>query len=422
MYSNTIEFARKLDAEDSLASFRDKFHIPHLHGKQAIYFTGNSLGLQPKNTETYLKEELEEWRTWGVEGHFNAKRPWFAYHEFFSESLSKIVGAKPEECVAMGSLTANLHFLLVSFYRPTKERFKIICEQKPFPSDTYAFASQARFHGFDPNEAIIELQPREGEYIIRTEDIIDTIEKHKDELALVCLGGVNYFTGQLFDMKSISEAAHKAGAFVGFDLAHAVGNVPLQLHDWNVDFACWCSYKYMNSGPGGVAGLFVHEKYSKLKDIPRFEGWWGYNPETRFNMTAEFEPMAGAGAWQVSNAPVFTMACHRAALDIFDQTSMESLRLKSEKLTGYLEYLIKEIIAENGVDSIRIITPENPVERGCQLSLIFPTKGKEVFNKLTEAGIISDWREPNVVRVAPVPLYNSFEDVFLFAQELKKMF
>lgn len=422
MYSNTIEFARELDAKDSLASFRDKFYFPHLHGKQAIYFTGNSLGLQPKNTETYLKEELEEWKTWGVEGHFNAKRPWFAYHEFFLESLSKIVGAKPEEVVAMGSLTANLHLLLVSFYRPTKERFKIICEQKPFPSDTYAFASQARFHGFDPNEAIIELQPREGEYIIRTEDILATIEKHKDEVALVCLGGVNYFTGQLFDMKSITEAAHKAGAFAGFDLAHAVGNVPLQLHDWNVDFACWCSYKYMNSGPGGVAGIFVHEKYSKLKEIPRFEGWWGYDPETRFNMKAEFEPMAGAGAWQVSNAPVFTMACHRAALDIFDQTSMVELRAKSEKLTGYLEFLIKEIIKEKGADSIRIITPENPAERGCQLSLIFPNKGKEVFNSLTEAGIISDWREPNVVRIAPAPLYNSFEDVYIFAQELKKMF
>lgn len=422
MYSNTIEFARKLDAEDKLASFRDKFYFPHLHGKEAIYFTGNSLGLQPKNTETYLKEELEEWKTWGVEGHFNAKRPWFAYHEFFSKSLSKIVGAKPEEVVAMGSLTANLHLLLVSFYRPTKERFKIICEQKPFPSDTYAFASQARFHGFDPKEAIIELQPREGEYIIRTEDILATIEKYKEEVALVCLGGVNYFTGQLFDMKSITKAAHNAGAFAGFDLAHAVGNVPLQLHDWGVDFACWCSYKYMNSGPGGVAGIYVHEKYSKLKEIPRFEGWWGYDPETRFNMTAEFEPMVGAGAWQVSNAPVFTMACHRAALDIFDQTSMAALREKSEKLTGYLEFLIKEIIKEKGENSIRIITPENPAERGCQLSLIFPTKGKEVFNSLTDAGIISDWREPNVVRVAPVPLYNSFEDVYIFAQELKKMF
>lgn len=422
MYQNTIEFAQQLDTEDKLASFRDKFHFPKLHGKEAIYFTGNSLGLQPKETRRYLNEELEDWQKWGVEGHFNSRRPWFAYHEFFSESLSKIVGCKPSECVAMGSLTANLHFLLVSFYKPTKERFKIICEQKPFPSDIYAFASQARFHGFDPKEAIIEVMPREGEYTIRTEDILATIEKHKDEVALVCFGGVNYFTGQLFDMKVITEAGQKAGAKVGFDLAHAAGNVPMELHNWNVDFACWCSYKYMNSGPGGVAGIYVHERYSRLKDISRFEGWWGFDPESRFQMTSEFQPMEGAGAWQVSNAPVFTMACHRAALDIYDQTSMADLRNKSEKLTGYLEYLVNEIIKEKGKDSIQIITPHNPSERGCQLSLIFPSKGKEVFNALLEAGIISDWREPNVVRVAPTPLYNSFEDVFVFASELKKQF
>lgn len=422
MYQNTIEFALKQDAEDKLSALRSEFLFPQWNGKDCIYLTGNSLGLQPKNTELYLKEELADWHKYGVEGHFHAKRPWFHYHEFFSESLSKIIGCKPEECVAMGSLTANLHLLLVSFYRPDKKRFKIICEQKPFPSDTYAFASQIRFHGFDPAKALIELKPREGEYTLRTEDILAQIDLHKDELALVCLGAVQYFTGQFFDLKQITRAAHQAGAKAGFDLAHAAANVPLELHDWDVDFACWCSYKYMNSGPGGVAGIYVHEKYSKQKDIARFEGWWGNDAQSRFLMKPEFEPMAGAAAWQLSNAPVFTMACHRAALDIFDKTSMQDLRQKSRKLTGYLAFLLEEIRTQYGKDSLQIITPHNEEERGAQLSLVFPHKGKEVFENISKAGIIADWREPNVMRIAPVPLYNSFEDVYRFANELKKQF
>lgn len=419
MYKESIDFAKEADREDALSELRNNFWFPELNGKEARYFTGNSLGLQPKTVEKYLQEELEDWRKWGVEGHFHSRRPWFAYHEFFSESLSRIVGCEPTECVAMGSLTANLHLLLVSFYRPTKQRFKIICEQKPFPSDTYAFHSQARFHGFDPAAAVIELKPREGEYLLHTEDILRTIEEHKDELALVCLGGVNFFTGQLFDMEAITRAAHAAGAFAGFDLAHAAGNVELKLHDWDVDFACWCSYKYLNSGPGGVAGIYVHERFSRQTDIPRFEGWWGYEPETRFRMEGAFVPMEGAGAWQLSNAPVFTMACHRASLDVFDRTDMAALRAKSVRLTAYLEFLLKKIIEEKGAQSMRIITPEDPAQRGCQLSLIFPSRGKEVFAAVTEAGIVADWREPDVMRVAPVPLYNRFEDVFVFAEVLK---
>lgn len=418
-FENRADYAAKLDAEDVLKDFRGKFIFPVINNKTPLYFTGNSLGLQPVTAKDAILTEIEDWAKYGVEGHFEARNPWYSYHEMFSNALSKICGALPSEVIAMGSLTNNVHLLMVSFYRPTKERFKIICERKAFPSDIYALHSQVRFHGFEPDEALIEVAPRDGETTIRHEDILEAIERHAAELALVMFGGVNYFTGQLFNMKSITEAGHKAGAMVGFDLAHAVGNVKLDLHDWGVDFAAWCSYKYLNSGPGSVAGIFVHEKHHKNNSIPRFEGWWGTNPETRFLMSDTFESMESAGAWQLSNAPVLSMAVHKASLDIFMDAGMDRLIAKSKQLTAYLEFLVKEINAEKGKTLIEIITPENPAERGCQLSLQFPGHGKDLFKKLTSQGIIADWREPNVVRVAPVPLYNSFTDVYGFYKVLR---
>lgn len=420
-FEKSAEYAANADAEDVLKDFRKKFIFPELNGITALYFTGNSLGLQPETAKDALLTEIDDWAKFGVEGHFEARNPWYSYHEMFSVGLSKICGALPTEVVAMGSLTNNLHLLMVSFYRPTKERFKIICEKKAFPSDIYALHSQARFHGFHPNEAVIEVAPREGETTIRHEDILDAIHQHSHELALVMFGGVNYFTGQLFDMKSITEAGHKAGAVVGFDLAHAAGNVKLELHHWNVDFAAWCSYKYLNSGPGSVAGIFVHEKHHKNNTLPRFEGWWGTNPDTRFLMSDTFDSMENAGAWQLSNAPVFSMAVHKASLDIFMEAGMDRLIEKSKKLTAYLEFLVKTLNAEMGTNVIEVITPENQAERGCQLSLRFPGYGKDLFHRLTKHGIIADWREPNVVRVAPVPLYNSFTDVYGFYSTLKSI-
>jgi kynureninase len=419
-FEQSLDFARKLDENDPLKKFRKRFYLPPHNGKKAVYFCGNSLGLQPKTVRENINLELDDWAKHGVEGHFQAKYPWFSYHEILTNETARLVGALPVEVVMMNQLTVNLHFLMVSFYRPAGKRYKILCEQKAFPSDQYVMETQARFHGFDPDQAIIEVGPREGEYTIRHEDIISAIEKNSDELALIMIGGVNYFSGQAFDMKSITEAGHKAGAVVGFDLAHAAGNLKMELHNWNVDFAAWCSYKYLNSGPGSVAGAFVHEKHATSFDLPRFGGWWGHDKHKRFLMEKGFSPIKGAEGWALSNAPVFSMAANKAALDIFDEAGMDALCKKSEILTGYLEFTIEEINRKKNCN-LQIITPKNKKERGCQLSIIAHDHGKDLYNLLTQNGVISDWREPNVIRVAPVPLYNSFEDVFTFGQVLEKI-
>jgi kynureninase len=426
IFENNEAFALELDRKDELAGFRQQFHFPVVHGNQAIYFCGNSLGLQPKKTKDFILQELEDWKNLGVEGHMHAKNPWFPYHEFLRESTARLVGALPHEVVVMNSLTANLHFLMVSFYRPDAKRYKIIFENGPFSSDRYALATQAQFHAqkgegklFDPKKALIELSPRKNEPTHRTEDILAAIEEHADELALVMIGGVNYYTGQLFDMKTITEAAHKAGAIVGFDLAHATGNVPLELHDWNVDFAAWCSYKYLNAGPGAVGGAFVHDKHSENVTLPRFAGWWGNDPDTRFNMPVDFIPRKGADGWQLSYAPVFSMAALRASMEIFDAAGMEKLHNKSKMLTGYLAFIVENINRQSqGINSINVITP--PSDRGCQLSLVIEHHGKEIHDFITEKGVIADWRHPDVIRIAPVPLYNSFHDVFQFGQLLSQ--
>ena len=412
-FENSLQFAQQLDAQDSLATFRNRFFIPKVDGKESIYLCGNSLGLQPKTVMDHIDVELDAWAKLGVEGHLQGENPWLYYHHFTQDSLAKITGAQKTEVVAMGSLSNNLHLLMVSFYRPTQQRYKILIENRPFPSDQYAIDSQVKFHGFAPNDAIIEMHPRDGEYTIRKEDILATIEKNKNELALVIFGGVHFYTGQLFDMAAITKAAHEGGAMCGFDLAHAVGNVPLALHDWDVDFACWCSYKYLNSGPGAVAGIFVHEKHHTNDNLPRFHGWWGHNEKERFKMLPNFESMHTAEAWQLSNAPVFPMAIHKASLEIFDEAGMDNLRAKSLLLTGFLDFLLRQKQNEVAFD---ILTPSTENERGCQISLSFKSSGRQVFDRLTQAGVIADWREPGVIRVAPVPLYNSFADVFNFVK------
>jgi len=409
----TREHARALDAEDAVASRRDEFHIPQLRGEDVVYFTGNSLGLQPKKAQEALQTELNDWAEHGVEGHFRAKHPWVSYHERFAEGLSHLVGAKPNEVVAMNALTVNLHLLLVSFYRPAGRRRKIICEAKAFPSDQYALASQIRFHGGRPEEDLIEIKPKTGTSIIDEGDIESALQAHGEEVALVMMGGVQYFTGQRLDMERITRAAHAVGALCGFDLAHAVGNVTMNLHDWKVDFACWCSYKYLNSGPGAVAGIFVHEDHAGNAAIPRFEGWWGHDAERRFLMEPEFVSMGTAEAWQMSNAPVFNMAIHAISLNQFLSSDMRKLREKSLRLTAYLEKGIHAVKAENKL-ALEIITPSDPDRRGCQLSLVAHGFGKQLFNQLTEGGVVVDWREPNVIRMAPVPMYNTFEDIARF--------
>ena len=418
-FENTLEFAKSLDAQDPLKHFRQKFFIPQHNGNDCIYFTGNSLGLQPKSVKEYIQQELNDWAKLGVEAHFKGRRPWLSYHELFSEPLSKIVGALPEEVVAMNQLTVNLHLLLTSFYRPTKERYKIICEARAFPSDQYALESQASLHGFHPRDAIIEVGTREGEHNIRTEDILAVMDRHKNETAVVLFGGVNYYSGQVFDIRKITEAAHSIGAFAGFDLAHAAGNVELHLHDWNIDFACWCSYKYLNSGPGGVAGAFIHQKHAGNTQLPRLAGWWGHDKEKRFLMESGFKPIPTAEGWQLSNAPILSMAAHKASLDIFEEAGMPSLTGKSKQLTGYLFFVLDEINTNASKKMIGIITPPN--EHGCQVSMLIPERGKTVFNALLEQGVIADWREPNVIRVAPVPLYNTFEDVWRFGDSIKSI-
>jgi kynureninase len=421
IYQNTLAFAKSLDANDPLKDYRNKFFIPQHEGTDCIYFTGNSLGLQARTTAKYVQQELDDWASLGVEGHFQAKNPWMPYHEIFPRQLSKIVGCKENETVVMNQLTVNLHLLMVSFYRPTKERYKIICEAKAFPSDQYAFETQARYHGLDPAEAVIEVYPREGEHNLRTEDILSTIRQHGDTVAVVLFGGVNYYTGQLFDMKAITEAAHAAGAYAGFDLAHAAGNVELHLHDWDVDFACWCSYKYLNSGPGGVSGVYIHEKHVANNDLPRFAGWWGHQKGTRFKMEKGFDPIPTAEGWQLSNAPVLSMAAHKAALDIFEEAGIDQLHAKRKLLSGYLHYVVNDINGRQSEKLIEIITPAEEESRGCQVSMLMLKRGKEIFDGLTKRGVIADWREPNVIRVAPVPLYNSFEDVYRFGSIVNEL-
>ncbi len=412
---NTLEFARSLDAEDPLARFRNLYYIPRKTQREVVYLTGNSLGLLPRDTFTHLEGELFDWAHYGVDGHFRAKNPWVSYHERLAVPLANITGANKNEVVAMNSLTVNLHLLLVSFYRPTKQRHKIICEYRPFPSDRYALDSQIRFHGFDPTESLVELKPREGESCLRTEDILATIQEHKDSLALVMMGGVNYITGQAFDMQAITKKAHACGAMAGFDLAHAIGNIPLALHAWNVDFACWCSYKYLNSGPGGVGGVFIHEKHLNDPSIPRFNGWWGGDAKKKFLMADEFSPAPTAEAWQLSNAPVLAMSAHHTALTLFEEAGMMQLRKKSLLLTSLLEFLIQDIDNTyfKGEEVLEIITPSDPTQRGCQLSLVAHGMGRELHEALEECGVVADWREPDVIRMAPVPMYNSFEDVWL---------
>lgn len=418
-YQNTLEFAQRMDAVDPLKGFRGKFHIPPHNGNDSIYFTGNSLGLQPVTVSSYIQQELDDWAQLGVEGHFHAKQPWLSYHEIFPKLLSPILGGRPEEIVVMNQLTVNLHLLMVSFYRPSKGRFRIICEGGAFPSDQYALESQVKFHGFDPADAVVEVFPRQGEDILRTEDIVSTIEKYSDSVALVLFGGINYYTGQLFNMKAITESAHRAGAIAGFDLAHAVGNVALQLHDWDVDFACWCSYKYLNSGPGGVSGVFIHEKHARNKTLPRFAGWWGHNKAERFKMEKGFDGIPAAEGWQLSNAPVLSMAAHKASLDIFAEAGMDRLVAKSKLLSGFLHFVLKDINASAENKLVEVITPSNEEERGCQVSMLMREKGRQVFETLSRQGVIADWREPNVIRVAPVPLYNTFEEVWKFGEIVK---
>lgn len=415
---NTLSYAQQQDANDELSSFRSMFYMPEVNGKPAIYFTGNSLGLQPKTAEKFLKQELEDWKKFGVEGHFEARRPWYAYHEFFSEHLAYITGAKPSEVVAMGSLTANLHSIMVSFYRPTATRNVILCEKKAFPSDTYALQAQAKLHGLDPKEVIVEMEPKPGSELITEDAIIEKIYELGDSLAMVMIGGVNYYSGQVFDMAAITDASHKVGANCGFDLAHGIGNIELKLHEWQVDFAAWCTYKYLNSGPGSVGGLFVHENHHKKK-LPILAGWWGHDKEERFLMEPEFKPMQSAEAWQMSNAPVFNMAIHLASLEIFKEATMEKLWAKSRPLTDYLEFIIEDVAKETGAE-LEIITPKEHHRRGCQLSVVAHGYGRTLFDQISSEGVIADWREPNVIRMAPVPLYNSFEDVYRFGEILKK--
>ena len=418
-YKNELSFAKEKDNQDPLKLYREKFYLPTFT-ENVVYFTGNSLGLQPKSVQSYIQEELNAWAKYGVEGHFLAEKPWFKYHEFLTEKAANVVGALPKEVVVTHSLTTNLHLLMVSFYKPEGKRTKILCEAKAFPSDQYALESQVKFHGLDPKTDIVEIAPREGEHLINEEDVYTKIEELGDELALVMIGGVNYYTGQLFDMKTITEKAHAVGAIAGFDLAHAAGNIHLKLHDWGVDFAAWCTYKYMNSSPGGVSGMFVHERHEYKPELPRFAGWWGYDKETRFLMNPGFNPMKGAEGWQLSNAPILGMAAHLASLDLFEEVGMESLCAKRDDLTAYLEFIINDVSERNKNATFEIITPKDKTKRGAQLSILAHGQGKALFDEMTEKGVIADWREPNVIRVAPAPFYNSFEDVYRFGKILEE--
>jgi len=429
-FENSEAFARELDSQDELSVYRNEFFIPtresldgkapravqQPEGEKCIYLAGNSLGLQPKNVHKYISEELEDWASFGVEGHWNSRHPWLPYHEFLTEMSARVVGAKPIEVVVMNTLTGNLHLMMVSFYRPEKTRYKILVEAGAFPSDQYAVASQAKFHGHDPKDAIVELKPRQGEDTLRTEDILDVLDKQGETIALVLLGNVNYLTGQAFQVAPIAAKAHEKGCNIGLNLAHGAGNLHLQLHDWDVDFAVWCSYKYLNSGPGSLAGCFVHERHQNNFDLPRFAGWWGHNKETRFKMGPEFEPLPGAEGWQLSNPPIFQLAALRASLELFDKAGMKNLRAKGDLLTGYLEFLLSDI----SKTYLSIITPSDPSQRGSQLSIRFVANPKEMLGAFKEEGVICDFREPDIIRATPVPLYNTFVDVYKFAQIIRR--
>lgn len=420
-YQNTLEFARNMDAQDPLRRFREKFNFPKHDGREVAYFTGNSLGLQPKEAVNAINEVMDDWGKLAVEGHFYAERPWFDYHKLFKKHAAMLAGSKESEVVIMNALTVNIHLLMVSFYKPEGKRFKILCEEKAFPSDQYVLESQVRFHGFDPETAIVEVGPKEGKYLIDEQDILDKIEELGDELALVMIGGVNYYSGQLFDMKKITAAGHKVGAKVGWDLAHAYGNVELKLSEWNVDFAAWCTYKYLNSGPGALSGVYINDKYADDKGLDRFAGWWGYDQATRFKMEKGFVPMYGADGWQLSNGPIMGKAPHRIALEIFAEAGFENCCAKRDVLTGYMEYILDEISAQSNNVRFEIITPRDKSQRGCQLSVLVHGKGRELFEHLMKNGVVVDWREPGVIRFAPVPLYNSFEDVYRAGVHLKEM-
>ncbi|MCP1996931.1 kynureninase [Flavobacterium sp. HSC-61S13] len=418
-FDNTLEFAEALDQQDVLAKYREEFNFPKVAGKQVIYFTGNSLGLQPKRAVTYVDEVMKDWADLAVEGHFYADKPWWDYHERFSEPLSKIVGAKPSEVTVMNTLTVNLHLLMASFYRPTAKKYKILCEEKAFPSDQYLIQTQVQFHGLDPKDTIVEVKRREGEHNFRLEDILAKIDEVGDELALVLIGGLNYYTGQVLDMKTITAAGHKYQAYVGWDLAHAAGNIELKLHEWEADFAAWCSYKYMNSGPGNASGCFIHEKHHNNMDLPRLGGWWGHNKDRRFLMEPQYDPIRSAHGWQISNLPVLTLAPYLASVEMFDEIGMPKLIEKRDRITAYLEFVLKDIADEVGGD-FEIITPENPLERASQLSVLLHGEGRALFEYLMKEGVIVDWREPNVIRLAPVPLYTSYSDIYHFGNILKK--
>ena len=420
-FESTLQFAQQLDSNDPLRSFRDLFIIPSRDSKEQIYFLGNSLGLQPKKTEAAIKEVLNQWAMYGVEGFFQGDKPWLHAHDQLSKTLSAIVGALPAEVVVMNQLTVNLHLMLVSFYKPKGKRNKIICEAKAFPSDQYTFETHIRHHKLNPGDTIVEVYPREGEHTILTEDILQTIEKHRDEVALVMFSGINYYSGQLFDIPAITNAAHKAGAIAGFDLAHAAGNVDLHLHEWGVDFACWCSYKYLNSGPGAIGAVFIHERHHHDSTLSRFAGWWGYDQATRFKMEKGFKPMKGAEGWQLSTPSFILYASHKTALDIFEQAGWDKIKEKRKLLNDYLWFLLDAVNESASEKIIEFITPRDPAERGCQVSMLMLKRGREIFDALSKEGVMTDWREPNVIRIAPVPLYNTYEEVWRFADILKKI-
>tara|TARA_B100001063_G_scaffold220786_1_gene225920 strand:- start:3261 stop:4526 length:1266 start_codon:yes stop_codon:yes gene_type:complete len=418
MYEHNLAFATKKDQEDSLNKYRNEFLIPtDNQGKELIYLCGNSLGLQPKNTSDYVQQELHDWAKYGVEGHTDAKHPWLPYHEFLTNSMAKVVGAKPSEVVIMNSLTTNLHLMMVSFYQPSKNKYKILIERDAFPSDKYAVESQLKYHGYCEKKGLIQWKPREGEELCRIEDLEQIMQEQGDEIALIMIGATNYYSGQLYPLKKITEIGHQYNCLVGFDLAHGVGNIQPNLHDTGADFAVWCTYKYLNSGPGSLGGCFVHERHANNSALNRFAGWWGHNKKTRFNMRHEFDVLPGAEGWQLSNPAILSMAAIRASLDLFDKAGFSNLISKSKSLTGFLEYLINDL----NNSKINIITPKNPKERGCQLSIQVKDANKKLHTQLTKSGVISDWREPDVIRVAPAPLYNSYQDVYEFVQRLKKI-
>ena len=417
-FEASLDYARKADQTDPLHTFKAQFHFPHHNGKEVIYFCGNSLGLQPKSAHAAIETELKTWREQAVGGYFNGANPWLYYQDYCKPALAKIMGASHDEITVMNALTVNMHLMMLSFYQPTPTRYKIMLEAGAFPSDQYAVETQAKHHGFNPDDAIIEIAPRTGEKTLRTEDILQAIEENKDSLALIIFGGINYYTGQFFDIPTITKAAQAAGAIAGWDLAHVAGNIPLQLHDWQVDFAIWCSYKYLNAGPGAVGGVFVHSKHAQQTELNRMAGWWGNDEKTRFKMEKGFFAKPDASGWNISTAQVFNTVCLKASLEIFDQADIHALRSKSVQLTNYLEFLLQQLPNLQ----FEIITPADPAQRGAQLSLYFPNNGKAIHQKMIESGIIVDYREPGVIRVAPAPLYCSFEDVYTFYEILKSNF